>query len=85
LRYTGADDSEPTTVQTNFNLLREQDLTVRFIQFSEIDHVINNHSQPFIPSNVRYRFLTSHHFLLLYLVGSWGAGYQDQPSSRSGA
>ncbi|KAF8351841.1 Cu-oxidase-domain-containing protein [Amanita rubescens] len=27
LHYTGADDSEPTTVQTNFDLLREQDLT----------------------------------------------------------
>ncbi|KAF8351839.1 Cu-oxidase-domain-containing protein [Amanita rubescens] len=26
LRYTGANDSEPTTVQTNFNFLREQDL-----------------------------------------------------------
>ncbi|KAF8351842.1 laccase [Amanita rubescens] len=36
LHYTGADDSEPTSVQTNFDLLREQDL-VPFVP-SDLSH-----------------------------------------------
>ena len=44
LRYTGADDNEPITVQTNFDLLREENLVVRPSLLRAIERVITNNS-----------------------------------------
>ena len=80
MRYTGADDSEPTTVQTSFDLLREENLVVRPSLLRAIEHVINKpiYSLLSLPMYDIESQTTSTFLSLFQLDIPRGAGCQDQ-------